>query len=321
MYIGYDPQGQKPSTIQGEDSKMPEDLKRHSQNFSPSFAEEYISNVWDKRLKLRGNFWHQITRYERDRSMNAHRLTVPYEEGEEVFVAMMMQLYYQELILIGNNSFSPLGTVYSELRNTNTIIKDEESYRDSHPLIDVWATILTFMLAPQDLHPNNQQIQVSDWTMESALLCWDADSGQTKLLIKINSFWAIELSLPYRDRYGYRIIDISLIFIPNEETKRWNDIKNECLDTIIGAEQEALAEEQIVDLIEDLSSGMYGNEWGGFKYLRTSANSNYPIQIKTIPVYGEGESHRVSAYSIIDIIQLRGVNKLRTLNYSRSGFQ
>ena len=306
---------------------MPKDLKRHSQNISPSFAEEYIRNVWDNRLRLGGNFWHQIGKYERNRPMNYHRLTVPYDEGEEVFVDVMMQLYHQGILLIGNNSFSTLGIDFSEHTNTHTMIKDEESYREIYPQSESWASVLTVMLglsAPTEglEIPKNQQNLLSDWTMESALLCLDAESGDVKLLIKINLFWAIELSLPHRKRYGNRIRDISLIFIPSyEETKRWGDIKNECLDTIIGAGRESIAEGQIESFIEDLSSGEYGNEWGGFKYLRTSEhNEYYPIKIKTVAVYGEGEPDRVSAYSIIDVIRWRSVNRLITLNYSKRGF-
>jgi len=309
---------------------MPKDLKRHSQNISPSFAEEYIRNVWDSRLRLGGNFWHQIEKYERNRLMNQQKitriLTVPYDEGEEVFVDVMMQLYHQGILLIGNNSFSTLGIDFSEPTNTHTMIKDEESYREIYPLSESWASVLTVMLglsAPTEglEIPKNQQNLLSDWTMESALLCLDAESGDVKLLIKINLFWAIELSLPHRKRYGNRIRDISLIFIPTyEETKRWSDIKIECLNTIIGAGWESIANEQIDSLIQDLSSGEYGNEWGGFKYLRTSEhNEYYPIKIKTVPVYGEDGRWSLS-YSIIDVIRWRSVNRLIALNYSKRGF-
>jgi hypothetical protein len=303
---------------------MTENLKRHSQNLSPSFAEEYIRNVWNNRLRLRGNFWNRITRYERDRSMNQRRLTVPFEDGEEVFVNVMMELYRQEILLLGNNYFSPSGEPSGVANHqggyNSTFIDDEETYRELHPQSEVWATVLTFMFPHYiDFSPQSatQQIGLSDWTMDSALFCYDMTNGHTKLLIKIDLFWAIELDFStYSAKYGYRMRDITLIFLPvMERGKRATmvEAKNQCLENI-----NALQDCSLFPEMDGVNWGLQWNSWGGFKYLRNSSVSNFSLvrlRNNELDRYDE-----VSSYSIIDIIRFGGGAKTRTLNYSKSGF-
>jgi len=292
---------------------MPKDLKRHSQNISPSFAEEYIRNVWDNRIRLNSNFWNRITRYERDRSVKLPKLTVPFEDGEEVFVNVMMELYRQEILLLGNNSFSPSGEPSGVANHqggyNSTFIDDEETYRELHPQSEVWATVLTLMFPHYiDYSPQSatQQIGLSDWTMDSALFCYDTTNGKTKLLIKIDLFWAIELDFnSYSTKYGYRLQDISLIFLPEmERGKRptMSEVKHQW--------------------IENIKWEFGVNSWEGFKYLIPQFNKHHLIEIVSIKSTSSryDEYDKVSSYLIIDVIPLIIVNRLITLNYSKRGF-
>ena len=303
---------------------MTENLKRHSQNLSPSFAEEYIRNVWYSRLRLNSNFWNRITRYERNRIMgtisnipdNASyhpKLTVPFEDGEEVFVNVMMELYRQGILLLGNNYFSPSGEPSGVANHqggyNSTFIDDEETYRELHPQSEVWATVLTFMFPHYiDFSPQSatQQIGLSDWTMDSALLCYDTTNRHTKLLIKIDLFWVIELDFNiYSTRYGCRLRDISLIFLPEMEGGKrptMDEVLHQCLENI------------------QWTWDSMAWAWDGFKYLRTQFNKHYPIGIVKKGDDDEIDDE-VSSYAIIDIIRFGGGANTRTLNYSRGGFQ
>lgn len=287
---------------------MTENLKRHSQNLSPSFAEEYIRNVWYSRLRLNSNFWNRITRYLPYLHLNPNR-TVPFEDGEEVFVNVMMELYRQGILLLGNNYFSPSGEPSGVANHqggyNSTFIDDEETYRELHPQSEVWATVLTFMFPNYiDFSPQSatQQIGLSDWTMDSALLCYDTTNGHTKLLIKIDLFWVIELDFNiYSTRYGCRLRDISLIFLPEMEGGKrptMDEVQHQCLENL------------------NLRVG----DWRGFKYLRTQFNKHYPIGIVKKGDDDEIDDE-VSSYAIIDIIRFGGGANTRTLNYSRGGFQ